>query len=175
MTQKNSIGSLVEQLLSKNASLNETERFGIVDISPVFTQNEPKGLKDPDEVEKENDKTEVWVVMKDGEVKWEGPASDKGEALKKAEAELGYDLGGSLKIEKREATAPKALKEDFIKLSPKSARSLYNAHLAERMVNEEINADEDLVQHGLLTEGDKKLTEKGRQWVKEFLPTLYAS
>jgi hypothetical protein len=174
MTQKNSIGSLVESLLSKN-TLTETERFGIVDVAPTFIQNEPKGLQDPDEVEKENDKTEVWVVMKDGEVKWEGPAADKGDALKKAEAELGYDLGGNLKIEKREATAPKALKEDFVKLSPKSVRSLYNAHLAERMVNEEIVADDDLVQHGLLTEGDKKLTEKGRAWIKSYLPTVYAS
>jgi hypothetical protein len=174
MTQKNSIGSLVESLLSKN-TLTETERFGIVDVAPTFIQNEPKGLQDPDEVAKKEDDTDVWVVLKDGEVKWEGPAADKGDALKKAEAELGYDLGGNLKIEKREATAPKALKEDFVKLSPKSVRSLYNAHLAERMMNEEIVADDDLVQHGLLTEEDKKLTKKGREWLKGYLPTIYNS
>ena len=175
MTKKTSIGSLVEQLLSKNASINETERFGIVDMAPTFIQNEPKGLQDPDEVAKKEDDTDVWVVMNDGEVKWEGPATDKGDALKKAETELGYDLGGKLKIVKREATAPKSLKEDFVKLSPKSVRSLYNAHLAEQMVNEEIVADDDLIQHGLLTEEDKKLTKKGREWLMSYLPSIYNS
>lgn len=60
-----------------------------------------------------------------------------------------------------------------IKLSAKSLRSLAVASLAESLVNETINEDEDLSSHGLLVEG--KLTGKGRELLKKFLPTLFAS
>jgi hypothetical protein len=41
------------------------------------------------------------------------------------------------------------------------------------MISESVEEDEDLEKHGLLTEG--KLTEKGKEWIKKFLPTIYAS
>lgn len=60
-----------------------------------------------------------------------------------------------------------------IKLSARSLRSLVVASIAESMVNESIDEDEDLVAHGLLLEG--KMTEKGKEMLKKFLPTLFAS
>lgn len=60
-----------------------------------------------------------------------------------------------------------------IKLSAKSLRSLVVASIAETMVNESIDEDEDLTTHGLLVEG--KLTLRGRELLKKYLPTLFAS
>ena len=66
------------------------------------------------------------------------------------------------------------LKEDEeIKLSPKSIRTLFVAHIAEQLVSESIDEDEDLSKFGLMLEG--KLTVKGKDWIKKFLPTIYAS
>lgn len=60
-----------------------------------------------------------------------------------------------------------------IKLSARSLRSLAIASIAESMMNESIDEDEDLTTHGLLVEG--KLTLKGKELLKKFLPTLFAS
>ncbi len=60
-----------------------------------------------------------------------------------------------------------------IKLSASQLRSLAVASLAESLVNETINEDEGLETYGLLVEG--KLTGKGREILKKFLPTLFAS
>lgn len=64
--------------------------------------------------------------------------------------------------------------EEDIKLSAKSIRTLFVAHIAEQLVNEEVDGeDTDLGKFGLMLEG--KLTVKGKDWIKKFLPTLYAS
>ena len=63
--------------------------------------------------------------------------------------------------------------DEEIKLSPKSIRTLFVAHIAEQLVNESIDEDEDLSKYGLMLEG--KLTVKGKDWIKKFLPTIYAS
>lgn len=60
-----------------------------------------------------------------------------------------------------------------IKLSARQIRSLVVASIAESMVNESIDEDEELSTLGLLVEG--KLTEKSKEWIKKFLPTIYAS
>lgn len=60
-----------------------------------------------------------------------------------------------------------------IKLSARQIRSLVVASIAESMVNESIDEDEELSSLGLLVEG--KLTEKSKEWIKKFLPTIYAS
>lgn len=60
-----------------------------------------------------------------------------------------------------------------IKLSARQIRSLVVASIAESMVNESIDEDEELEQLGLLVEG--KLTPKSKEWIKKFLPTIYAS
>lgn len=60
-----------------------------------------------------------------------------------------------------------------IKLSARQIRSLVVASIAESMVNESIDEDEELEQLGLLVEG--KLTSKSKEWIKKFLPTIYAS
>lgn len=63
--------------------------------------------------------------------------------------------------------------EEDIKLSAKSIRTLFVAHIAEQLVNEEVDSDDDLSGYGLMLEG--KLTVKGKDWIKKFLPTIYAS
>jgi hypothetical protein len=40
-------------------------------------------------------------------------------------------------------------------------------------MSEDVDPDEDLSSFGLMLEG--KLTVKGKDWIKKFLPTLYAS
>ena len=60
-----------------------------------------------------------------------------------------------------------------IKLSGKSIRTLQIAAIAEQLVNEDVEADDDLSKLGLMLEG--KLTLKGKDWAKKYLPTLYAS
>lgn len=60
-----------------------------------------------------------------------------------------------------------------IKLSARQIRSLVVASIAESMVNESIDEDDELEQLGLLVEG--KLTAKSKEWIKKFLPTIYAS
>jgi hypothetical protein len=81
-------------------------------------------------------------------------------------------------------SAPVETKTDFsnieqideneeIKLSGKSMRTLFVAHIAEQLVNEEVEADDDLSKQGLMLEG--KLTLKGKDWIKKYLPTIYAS
>ena len=80
-------------------------------------------------------------------------------------------------VSKETEVEPEAKKvetiEEDIKLSPKSYRTLHLAHLAEMLVNETIEQNEELEKHGLLTEG--KLTELGKTWIKKYLPTIYAS
>lgn len=63
--------------------------------------------------------------------------------------------------------------EDDVKLSSKSIRTLFVAHIAEQLVNEEVDSDDDLSTYGLMLEG--KLTVKGKDWIKKFLPTIFAS
>lgn len=63
--------------------------------------------------------------------------------------------------------------DENIKLSAKSIRTLFVAHIAEQLMSEDVDPDEDLSSFGLMLEG--KLTVKGKDWIKKFLPTLYAS
>lgn len=63
--------------------------------------------------------------------------------------------------------------DDDIRLSGKAMKTLGLMHIAEQLVNEEVEENEELSEYGLISEG--KLTLKGREWVKKYLPTLYAS
>jgi len=58
-------------------------------------------------------------------------------------------------------------------LSPRSFRTLYLAQLAESMINEEVEQTNQLEELGLMTEG--KITVKGKEALKKYLPTLFAS
>lgn len=58
-------------------------------------------------------------------------------------------------------------------LSPRSFRTLYLAQLAESMINEEVEQTNQLEEFGLMTEG--KITVKGKEALKKYLPTLFAS
>lgn len=63
--------------------------------------------------------------------------------------------------------------EEDIRLSGKSHKTLQLMHFAEQLVNEEVSEDEELSKYGLISEG--KLTLKGKEWIKKYLPTIYAS
>lgn len=63
--------------------------------------------------------------------------------------------------------------EEEIKLSPKSYRTLHLAHLAEMLVNETIEQNEELEKHGLLVEG--KMTPKAKEFYKKYFQTIFAS
>lgn len=63
--------------------------------------------------------------------------------------------------------------EEDIRLSGKAMKTLGLMHIAEQLVNEEVEENEELSEFGLISEG--KLTLKGKEWVKKYLPTLYAS
>jgi hypothetical protein len=66
------------------------------------------------------------------------------------------------------------VQEESIKLSPESVRTMLVAHIAEQMINEDVDsADSDLEKYGLMTEG--KLTPKGKEMIKKYLPTIFAS
>lgn len=106
-----------------SALLTESESFGVVTLSPTFTQTD-NPHKEPVAVNAE-------------------------------------------KPEQKDVV------QEEIKLSPKAGRRLLVTHIAEQMISESVEEDEDLEKHGLLTEG--KLTEKGKEWIKKFLPTIYAS
>ena len=70
--------------------------------------------------------------------------------------------------------SPVSVQEESIKLSPESVRTMLVAHIAEQMINEEVDqADSDLEKYGLMTEG--KLTPKGKEMIKKYLPTIFAS
>jgi hypothetical protein len=58
-------------------------------------------------------------------------------------------------------------------LSPRSFRTLYLAQLAESMINEEVEQTNQLEELGLMTEG--KITVKGKDALKKYLPTIFAS
>lgn len=60
-----------------------------------------------------------------------------------------------------------------IKLSARQIRSLVVASIAEKMVNESIDEDEELATLGLLVEG--KLTSRGKDLLNKYIPTLLAS
>lgn len=84
-------------------------------------------------------------------------------------------IGGALSTADTAGSAENVINdEEDIKLSAKSIRTLFVAHIAEQLVNEEVDGeDNDLGKFGLMLEG--KLTVKGKDWIKKFLPTLYAS
>jgi hypothetical protein len=63
--------------------------------------------------------------------------------------------------------------ESEMALSPRSFRTLYLAQLAESMINEEVEQTNQLEELGLMTEG--KITVKGKEALKKYLPTLFAS
>lgn len=80
-------------------------------------------------------------------------------------------------VSKETEVEPEAKKvetiEEDIKLSPKSYRTLHLAHLAEMLVNETIEQNEELEKHGLLVEG--KMTPKGKEFLNKYFPTIFAS
>lgn len=162
---KNNLKSLVETLLSENQDVVGISN-GVQVMPTVFTQREvPELEKEPVE---EKIVMKTFTVQVNGKTKWEGPAKDKKDAITRAEAEYGEDFTGEVKVYEKEA-----VNEEEIVLSPKSFRTLYNCFIAEQMVNEAVDIDEALGTHGLITEG--KITEKGRNQLKLYLPTLFAS
>jgi len=101
------------------------------------------------------------------------------EAKRKKKAEKSEESS-----ETSESSTPECSKSEYettlkeeelndIKLSAKSLRSLVVASLAESLVNESIDEDEDLTTHGLLVEG--KMTPKAREYLRKFLPSIFAS
>lgn len=106
------------------------------------------------------------------------------ETLEEAKRKKKAEKNEESSEETSESSTPECSKSEYettlkeeeavdIKLSAKSLRSLVVASIAETMVNESIDEDEDLSTHGLLVEG--KLTAKGRELLKLYLPTLFAS
>ena len=162
---KNNLKSLVETLLSENQDVVGISN-GVQTLPTVFSQREvPELEKEPVE-----EKTgEEFVVEVDGKIVWEGIAKDSKEAIKKAGDENEEALEGKVRAYKK----TKVNEESDITLSPKSFRTLYNCFIAEQMVNESVEIDESLGNHGLITEG--KITEKGRLELKKYLPTLFSS
>ncbi len=63
--------------------------------------------------------------------------------------------------------------EGDIRLAPSALRTLIVAHIAEQMMTEGVEDDSELEKFGLMEA--KKLTQKGKDYIKQFLPTIYAS
>jgi hypothetical protein len=161
---KNNLKSLVETLLSENHDVVGISN-GVQTLPTVFTQRE---VPAPEETVEE--KTgEEFVVEVDGKIVWEGLAKDSKEAIKKAGDENEEALEGKVRAYKK----TKVNETEDVALSPKSFRTLYNCFIAEQMVNESVEIDEALGTHGLIVEG--KITAKGRDQLKKYLPTLFAS
>jgi superfamily II DNA/RNA helicase len=104
-------------------------------------------------------------------------SSEKSETLtegkkRKKKEESEESESSSKECSEYETTLTEAEIQD-IKLSARQIRSLVVASIAESMVNESIDEDVELEQLGLLVEG--KLTAKSKEWIKKFLPTIYAS
>lgn len=161
----NNIKSLVENLLGEEVGM-----LGITTVKPEFTQTDTGVETVKDEV-KEEGKARAYAYI----VKLNGKEIDKvfrssketPEEVKKSLINHdGYDSG----IEVEEESE---IKESELSLSPKSFRTLYNCFIAESMINETVEIDETLEKNGLITEG--KVTIKGREALKKFLPTLFAS
>lgn len=83
------------------------------------------------------------------------------------------DVPVSKETEVEPETKKVEIVEEDIKLSPKSYRTLHLAHLAEMLVNETIEQNEELEKHGLLVEG--KMTDKAREWYKKYFQTIFSS
>lgn len=161
----NNIKSLVENLLGEEVGM-----LGISTIKPNFTQTDT-GVETVDQVD-EKSNMEVFVITNNGVQVWEGPAKDKRDAINRAIAELGEEqdkvTSGTVVV-----TMKKEIKESELSLSPKSFRTLYNCFIAESMINETVEIDETLEKNGLITEG--KLTPAGKNYLKMYLPTIFAS
>lgn len=162
----NNIKSLVENLLGEEVGM-----LGITTVKPEFTQTDTGVETVKDEV-KEERKAKAYAYI----VKLNGKEIDKvfrssketPEEVKKSLINHdGYDSG----IEVEEESEIKENSE--LSLSPKSFRTLYNCFIAESMINETVEIDETLEKNGLITEG--KVTVKGRDALKKYLPTLFAS
>lgn len=161
----NNIKSLVENLLGEEVGM-----LGISTIKPNFTQTDT-GVETVDQVD-EKSNMEVFVITNNGVQVWEGPAKDKRDAINRAIAELGEEqykvTSGTVVV-----TMKKEIKESELSLSPKSFRTLYNCFIAESMINETVEIDETLEKNGLISEG--KLTSKGKDYLKLYLPTIFSS
>lgn len=161
----NNIKSLVENLLGEEVGM-----LGISTIKPNFTQTDT-GVETVDQVD-EKSNMEVFVITNNGVQVWEGPAKDKRDAINRAIAELGEEqdkvTSGTVVV-----TMKKEIKESELSLSPKSFRTLYNCFIAESMINETVEIDETLEKNGLISEG--KLTPAGKNYLKMYLPTIFAS
>lgn len=161
----NNIKSLVENLLGEEVGM-----LGISTVKPNFTQTDT-GVETVDQVD-EKSNMEVFVITNNGVQVWEGPAKDKRDAINRAIAELGEEqdkvTSGTVVV-----TMKKEIKESELSLSPKSFRTLYNCFIAESMINETVEIDETLEKNGLISEG--KLTSKGKDYLKLYLPTIFAS
>lgn len=69
---------------------------------------------------------------------------------------------------------PEEIVEDAeVKLSVGALRTLLVAHIAEQMISEDVSDDSELEKFGLME--SKKITQKGKDYLKQFLPTIYAS
>ena len=162
MKSNSNLKSLIENLLSENQDVIGIT--GVQSPNTVFTQREVPAPEDTVE-----EKTgEEFVVEVDGKIVWEGLAKDSKEAIKKAGDENEEALEGKVRAYKKTK-----VNEEEIVLTPKSFRTLYNCFIAEQMVNESVEIDESLGNHGLIVEG--KITPKGRQVLKYYVPTILAS
>lgn len=165
LKMENNIKSLVENLLGEEVGM-----LGITTVKPNFTQTDTGVETVKDEV-KEEGKAGAYAYI----VKLNGKEIDKvfrstketPEEVKKSLINHdGYDSG----IEVEEESE---IKESELSLSPKSFRTLYNCFIAESMINETVEIDETLEKNGLITEG--KLTPAGKNYLKMYLPTIFAS
>lgn len=163
MKSNSNLKSLIENLLSENQDVIGIT--GVQSPNTVFTQREVPAPEDTVE-----EKTgEEFVVEVDGKIVWEGLAKDSKEAIKKAGDENEEALEGKVRAYKK----TKVNETEDVALSPKSFRTLYNCYIAEQMVNETVDIDEALGTHGLIVEG--KITPKGKEALKKFLPTIFSS
>ncbi len=156
------IKNLVESLLAE-----EVGNLGVQSYPTTFIQTDT-GV----ETVEEKANLETFVITQNGKQVWEGSAKDKKDAINKAVAE---GLEDEVTNGKVVVTLKKEMNEneESITLSPKSFRTLYNCYIAECMINESVDIDNTLEENGLITEG--KITPKGKEWLKKYLPTIFAS
>lgn len=166
------ISSMVKNLL-------ESDSMGIATMKPTYVQsNTQTDIVAPPQEDKAK-QVAFCVYLNGKEIeKVFYPEGTSVEEIKKSLIEKdGFDPAIVVKVEgeKIEDDCQKDTVNEFdnIKLSPKQYKTLFTHHIAESMLKEELEKDEELEKYGLIKEG--KMTDSGKDWIKKWLPTVFSS
>ena len=99
--------------------------------------------------------------------------SDKIKMLLEGTGEVAFDIK-SMGVTEQEVEVETIKESEDVRLSGEAIKTLSLMAIAEKLINESVDeTNSELIDAGFLVEG--KLTLSSKEWLKKYLPTIFAS